>query len=377
MLAESKDTAGLMVDLAYGAVYFDDSDLADVVDNLWDDLRDLCHQMRVVAVVAARTRWEAEAMATLLLVIGAIEDLGRDAVDIAHIAAASPGAPAGLVDAFADSEPLLSRVVIGAGSALAGATLSSARLPFETGNRVLAVRSRGVWNTDIDGATTIEADDLVVLVGPQSGAIQVGKMAGVDTTTANDPSKADDATNVGPAVNIVVEMKTLAEVAVGLAYAVLLTDDSGLADEVDALAHRLDQLKDHMHAQVLATALTEGNAPGLTLLLLLAQAVEDLGDRAADMARPVSQRSRVHPVLVLALGESVEVTERVVVSSGSAANGMSVHDTTVGTGFEILAIERDRAYQYRPSSAATLLADDVLIATGPSDGRIEFLARCK
>src|SRR6476469_6935406 len=85
MLSEAKDTSELMVDLAYAALYFGDPGMAEEVDELEERLSDLVHDMRAVSVMAARSPRDADAMASVLQVIGAIEKIGNAAVDIARI----------------------------------------------------------------------------------------------------------------------------------------------------------------------------------------------------------------------------------------------------------------------------------------------------
>lgn len=389
MLASSKDTAGLMVDLAYSAVYFGDPELAGEVDILWEELAELSHQMRVVAILAARTRREAEGMALVLQVIGAMEDLGRDAVDIARIASEGVGIPAGLVTALSEGESVLSRVVIGPGSPLVGPPLSSLQLPLETGTRVIAVRRGGGWDVDIGNGTVLEPNDVVVLVGPQIGLARVRRLAGTpdtapsarsdDTPTTDtvDGAAADDsATDLGAAVEVLGEMKTLSEVAVGLAYAVLLAGDPALADEVGSLAGHLDALKVELHAWVLQAANTMADTSGLASLLRLSQAAEDLGDRAAGMVQHVTRQQQIHPVVAVALGESDEAAEGMTIANGSQADGAPIRQVTAGTGFDVLALRRDGRYQHRPANALILKAGDELIATGPQAGRSLLSARC-
>ena len=377
MFTASKDTSSLMVDLAYGAVYFDDPDLAMEVDRLWNDLTALAHEMRVVAVLAARTRAEAEDMAAVLRIIGAMEDIGRDAVDIAVIASRGVGVPVGLVSAISQSETPMARVVIGAESQLAGAALSAAQLPLETGCRVIAVRSDDAWATEIEGGTVLQANDVVVLTGPGDGLARVADLAGERRTTSADRPDAFDADDLGPAAAMLIEMKDFSEVAVGMAYAALLTGDPGMASEVDALAERLDQRKTDLQSWVLQTALRTGDASGLASLLLLSQAAEDLGDRATEMVRAVTSQERTHPVVVLALGESDEVVERMTVADGSAADGETLRSVTVGTGFDVLALSRDGRYKHKPLSGITLRSGDVLIAVGPPEGRTLLATRCE
>ena len=80
MLSEAKDTSELMIDLAYAALYFGDPDMAEEVEELETRLSDLVHEMRAVCVLAGRSPHDADAMASVLQVVGAIASfrLGLD-----------------------------------------------------------------------------------------------------------------------------------------------------------------------------------------------------------------------------------------------------------------------------------------------------------
>ena len=54
LLAESKDASELMVDLAYAALYFDDEGMAEAVLGLEEEMSDLVHEMRSLAMLAVR-----------------------------------------------------------------------------------------------------------------------------------------------------------------------------------------------------------------------------------------------------------------------------------------------------------------------------------
>lgn len=61
-------------------------------------------------------------------------------------------------------------------------------------------------------------------------------------------------TDLDRAVDVLVEMKNLSEVAVGLAYSALVLGDFGLAAEVRQLEDRLDEMKDRLELWVLRAA---------------------------------------------------------------------------------------------------------------------------
>jgi uncharacterized protein with PhoU and TrkA domain len=62
LLAESKDTSELMVDLAYAAVFFSDPKLAGEVDDLEELMGQYSRQLRVISILAARSLEDAEAL---------------------------------------------------------------------------------------------------------------------------------------------------------------------------------------------------------------------------------------------------------------------------------------------------------------------------
>src|SRR5215204_3759742 len=105
MLSEAKDTSELMVDLAYAALFFGDSGMADEVHELEELLADLAHAMREVCVLAARSPRDAEEMSSVLHVLSAIERMGNAAVDIARIGTQRGGmAGAGVAELAAGQE---------------------------------------------------------------------------------------------------------------------------------------------------------------------------------------------------------------------------------------------------------------------------------
>src|SRR5947209_5179113 len=151
MLSEAVDTSELMVDLAYAALYFGDPDMAEEVGELEDRMSDLVHEMRAVCVLAARSPRDADAMASVLQVVGAIERMANAAVDIAHIVTHRLGIPRALVADLAGAEEISHRVRVRESSQMAHRTLGDLELPVEIGMRVVAIRRDHDWITDVEG----------------------------------------------------------------------------------------------------------------------------------------------------------------------------------------------------------------------------------
>src|SRR5215212_5119983 len=336
MLSEAKDTSELMVDLAYAALFFGDAAMADEVHELEELLSDLAHAMREVCVLAARSPRDAEEMSSVLHVLSAIERMGNAAVDIARIVTHRLGIPAALVADLAAAEEVSHRVRVRADALLAHRSLAAAQLPVEVGMRVVAIRRGKDWVIDPGG------DD--------------------------DPAIPTD---LDRAVDVLVEMKNVSEVAIGLAYSALLFNDQGLAAEVSHLEDRLDEMRERLEVWVLRAASEQVEPSPLRGLLHLGAAAEEFGDAAQQMVWLVEENEEMHPILAVAFGDTDEVIVRVPVSSGSFLDGrtLAAANLELETGYYLLAIRRAGRYVYRPRGPVELQAGDELIALGPDEGR--------
>jgi len=378
MLSEAKDTSELMIDLAYAALYFGDVAMADEVDELEKRLSELVHEMRAVCVLAARSPRDADAMASVLQVVGAIERIGNAAVDVANIVTRRLGIPRALVADLSAAEEISHRVRVRDSSQMAHRALRDLELPVEVGMRVVAIRRERDWITDVDGDEVLLPGDVLFLQGARAGIEELRALAGAPDFEPPQPAEDPALTDLDRAIDVLVEMKNISEVSVGLAYSALVLRDLGLAAEVNHLEDRLDEMKERLELWVLRAASELIDPSGLRGLVHLAQAAEEIGDAAQQMVWLVEQGEELHPILAMALGEADEVAVRVPVGPGSAADGATLAQLRLETetGFYLLAIRRGGRYFYRPRKGVVLAAGDELIATGPDEGHALLAQLC-
>jgi uncharacterized protein with PhoU and TrkA domain len=370
MLSETKDLSELMVDLAYAALYFGDPDMAEEVGELEERMSETVHDMRAVSVLAARQPKEAEAMASVLQVISSIERIANAAVDIARIVTHRLGIPRELVADLSNAEEVSHRVRVREGSHLARRPLEALELPVQTGMRVVAIRRERDWITDVGGDELCMPGDVLFLRGSPAGINRLRELAAAPYWEPPQPPEDGSLSDLDRAVDVLVEMKNVSEVAVGLAYSALVLRDQGLAAEVRHLEDRLDEMKDRLELWVLRAARDDLDPAPLRGLLHLSQAAEDLGDQAQQMVWLVEQHEELHPILALAFGESDDVVVRVPVGEGSRGDGATLGQLRldIEPGFHVLAIRRGGRYVYRPGGDVALQAGDELIASGPDEG---------
>ena len=308
LLAESKDASELMVDLAYAALYFDDEGMAEAVLGLEEEMSDLVHEMRSLAMLAVRHPREVDGMSSVLQVVSSIEQIANAAVDIAKIVLRNIGIPRALVVDLAQAAEVSHRLIVADGSHLANRPLSDMELPVVVGMRVVAIQRGRRWLTDVGGDDIVEAGDALFMRGEPAGIVRLRELAAAPSWVPPAVETSSLLTDLDRAVDTLVEMKNISETAIGLAYSALVLQDLSLAREVRALEERLDAMKVSLQTWVLRAAADDVDPSELRGLLHLAEAAEDIGDQALQIVSLVLDQEDVHPVLALALGDTDDLS---------------------------------------------------------------------
>jgi len=372
VLAEMKDTAELLIDLSYSAVLHGSDEVAAEVLELEERMDVLQLQARMSLLMAARSPEDAERLAPVLGVVGAAEKISDAAGDIAKVVLEDIGIPEAMRTAIPEAVETVVRGRVVAGSDYAGASLGDLNLETETGVRVIAIRRTGEWIVNPDYDTTLEADDVVLLRGTETALSAVYETVTGDTY---DPPVPVDSTieDLDRAVDSIVLMKNMSELAVDLAYGSVLFDSEGVAEEVVELEAEVDALKSRFEAWVLRAAAGVEDPISLRGLVHLASATEVISDAALEISEGVLRGLDTHPVVAAAVEESDEVIVRVIVADGSRIADASLGDLEVktATGMRVIAVRRgdgDGDWVISPGPETTVHADDVLIAKGTRAG---------
>jgi len=379
LLVEAKDTSELMIDLAYAAVFFDEQKLAREVERLEQRMSDNLRRLRTLAMLAARSPEDAEAMEPVLWMAGAIEKIGDAASDIGRVVEAQLGIPDVLRADLRHADEITGRVKVRAGSPAVGRTLRDLQLPVETGTWLMAIRRGTDWEFDPGPESVVSDGDVLLFQGPEDGVNLVREIVGAQPLPPGPSSEGPPLSELDRAVDILVELKNTAEAAVGLAYSALLFNDRALAAEVSTLEARSDMLHDELESWALRAAPEARNPDELRGLLRIASASESICDAARDMTWYVEKGEELHPVIQMALEETEETGAETVVEAGSRADGRSIRDLRLETetGMFVLAIQRGNRWIYRPRPRVVLGAGDRLIAIGPEEGAAELEALCR
>ncbi|ELY90262.1 TrkA-C domain-containing protein [Natrialba hulunbeirensis JCM 10989] len=366
VLVEMKDTAELLIDLSYSAVLHRNENLAREVLRLEERMDVLELQARMSLMLAVRNPDDAEQLAPVLGIVTAAGDISDAAGDIAKIVLEEVGLPEAMRAALPEATETLVRGVVASDSEYAGRTLVDIDLESVTGVRVIALRRGDEWLLNPGPETQIERDDVALLRGPEPA------VDGVYETLTGEPYEspvidAPDIEDLERAVDTIVHMKNLSELAVDLAYSSVLFDSEGLAEEVRNLEVEVDAMESRFEAWTLRAAADADDPVVLRGLIQLGSSTEVISDAAVDISEGVLRDLEVHPVVQMAVEESDEIITRVVVEPGSTLDGATVVGGVPDTEstMSIIAIRRPEEGWLLVGDADTELeAGDVLISKG-------------
>jgi uncharacterized protein with PhoU and TrkA domain len=373
LLAEMKDTAELLIDLSYSAVLLDSDEVAEEVLALEEQMDVLQLRARMSLLLAARSPDDAESLAPVLGVVGAAEKISDAAGDIAKVVLEDIGLPAELRGALPEALETLVRAELVADSRLAGETLGDLALEAETGVRVLAVHRGEEWLLDPDGDTRLEAGDVLLARGPETGIETVYPDVTGRPYEPPEPVEPEVA-DLDRAVDSIILMKDMGELAVDLAYGAVLFDSKAVAEEVFELEAEVDALQSRFEAWTLRAAARVEDPVSLRGLVQLAGAVEVISDAALEISEGVLRGITTHPVVAEAVRESDEVIVRREVGPEAPLAGASLEELTVKTrtGMRVIAVRRadptDGRWVVSPGPATRLAAGDIVLAKGPREG---------
>lgn len=179
-------------------------------------------------------------------------------------------------------------------------------------------------------------------------------------------------------VERLVELKDTSELMMDLAYSSLLLNSKELAGDVQKLEEHVDELHTDFELLVLSSGFKREETKGFLGLIRLGVVTEKIADAAADIAEVVLRGIQPHPVLKLAIEEAEETVTYVQVAGNSPLANATLRQARIPeeTGMWVLAMRREGKY-IRPKPSTKVRADDVLIASGYSEGEedLKKLAR--
>jgi len=378
LLGAMKDTSELLVDLAYSALLHDSPELAEEVLALESRMDRLQLQARMTLLMSARNPTDARQLAPVLGIVGATEKISEAAGDIATIVLEETALPGVIRRRLPNAVEVLARAELVPTSPYADRRLGEIDLKTETGVRVIAVRTGDGWTID-PGAETRLAPGAVLLLRGDDESI-----AGVYETVTGEPydrvpaerdAEGAEIADLDRAVDSIVLMKDVSELAVDLAYASVLFDDEDLAREVRSLEVEIDALRSRLETWTLRAAGELADPASLSGLLGIANGTEQISDAALEISEGILRDIDTHPVIAESVRGSDVAVRRVTVGTGHGLANATVADVSdAHPGVSVIAVRRaDDEWLFYPERPTTIAVGDVLIVRGTWDATDELV----
>ena len=150
--------------------------------------------------------------------------------------------------------------------------------------------------------------------------------------------------------DLLVELKDASELMVDLAYAAVFFNDEKVAREVGRLEQRMSEHLRRLRIMAMLAARSPEDAEGMAGVLWIADAIEEIGDAASDIARVVAARLGIPDALRPDLRHADEMTARVKVRQDAPAGGQTLRELSlpIETGMWVMAIRSGLDWEFDP-----------------------------
>lgn len=365
LLLEMKNLSELMIDLAYSSALYNDKDLAEDVLALERRVDTLAYHLDMEIMVASRNPKDAEAMVGISIVASSTNKISDAAADIAAIVTRNIGVHPIVGEIFEKVEERLMKATVKANSTIVNKRIDELDLAARMGVDIIAIRRNKDWILNPKGTEKVLEGDILITRGAPSGTEEFKDLAEGELAKLNVEERA----KFEEIVSRFVELKDTSELMLDLAYSSLMLNSKELAEEVERLEERMDQLHTDFELLALTSDFKKEEASGFLGIIRLGVATEKIADAAADIAEVVLRGIKPHPILKLTISEAEETVAQACVTADSPLVNKTLKEARVHeeTGMWVLVINRGEKC-LRPRGDSKIEVGDVLVASGYAEG---------
>ncbi|UCD06823.1 MAG: hypothetical protein JSW41_03205 [Candidatus Aenigmatarchaeota archaeon] len=164
-------------------------------------------------------------------------------------------------------------------------------------------------------------------------------------------------------IDLIVEMKDLAGLAIDLGFSALLLQDKKLADKITELKEEMEIKQYEIEMECMLAASNVEQALGLTSVMRVASAVADISDAVNEIIDSILRGIPPHPIIKEALKAAAETIDYVNIKKDSKVAGKTIDEATKGL-VDVIGLKREDVWSYQPSGEDRIKAKDFLIISG-------------
>ncbi|MCS7143835.1 MAG: potassium channel protein [Archaeoglobaceae archaeon] len=378
LLVEIRNTSELIIDLAYSSVLYDVEDVAEEVLELEAKFIELIKEIRKKASLSARHIRETEKVASVLQIASAGYKMSSAAGDISSLVLRGYKLPKNIVNlVLTHSEETIVKISVPENSPVAGKTLGEVKFQKVTGMRVIAIKRDLNWIFDVNRDTRVMKGDVLFVRGDPNSVPRLYEFV-LHESKEIGIARELEIPELDRAVDLLIEMKNLSELAVDLAYSSLIYGNEDVALEVVYIENVLDNMKFEVEKLIL-TASKKFEDPSILIPIIeIVHCMEQIADCAREIAEVLLNKMELPEVFKDAMKKTGEILLMVTVDKDSPLHNKTLKETRVesNTGMHIIAIKRKREWVTRPTASTAIYAGDILIAKGPREAENELLNLC-
>jgi uncharacterized protein with PhoU and TrkA domain len=169
ILTEMKDTSEVIVDLAYAALVFDSQDMAEEVQHIERRMDTLLYNIRIKAMLSARTKRDAEQLAGLLQVASSAEAISNAAGDIVNLLKYDSDKRPFLPIVLREAEEKIKSLTLADKSDMVNRTIEEMGVESETGMRIIALKRGKRWIYNPEANNRLKVGDILIVRGTENG----------------------------------------------------------------------------------------------------------------------------------------------------------------------------------------------------------------
>lgn len=164
-------------------------------------------------------------------------------------------------------------------------------------------------------------------------------------------------------IDLIVEMKDLAGLAIDLGFSALLLQDKKLAEKITELKEEMDMKQYEIEIECMLAASNIEQALGLTSVMRVASAVAAISDAVNEIIDGVLRGIPPHPTIKEALKAAANTIDYISIRKDSKIIGKTIQDVTKGL-VDVIGLKREDVWSYQPSGDERIKARDILIISG-------------
>lgn len=378
LLTEIRNTSELIIDLAYSSVLYDVEDVAEEVLELEAKFQELINEIRKKAMLSGRHIRDAEKIVSVLQIASASHKMSSAAGDISLLVLRGFKLPKNIVNLIlTHSEETIMKISVPEHSPVAGKTLGEVMFQKVTGMRVIAIKRDLDWVFNVNRDTMVMKGDILFVRGDPNSVPKLYEFVMQETREMLIATELE-IPELDKAVDLLIEMKNLSELAVDLAYSSLLYGNRETALEVVYIESVLDNMKFEVEKLILSASKKFEDPSILIPIIEIVHSSEQIADGAREIAEILLNRLELPEIFKDAMKKTGEILMMVTVEKDSPLHNKTLKETRVEskTGMHIIGIKRKNEWITRPTASTAIFAGDILIAKGPREAEKEFLELC-